>query len=77
MYQEYFAITIPDANRAMIPEKWKSSATQYERYPKQKIKVHSIVGLTVMNLNYLVTNALNSPNDIPKNRDQKASFKKL
>ena len=42
-----------------------------------KIKVHSIVGLTVKNLKYFVQTALAKPKNIPRNNDQKHKRKKL
>lgn len=77
LYQEYFDIKIPEAKRAIIPEKWNNSATQYERYPKQNINVHSTTGFTVRNLKNFVTIALIKANAIPVNIDQKLNLKKL
>jgi hypothetical protein len=34
-----------------------NSAVLYDKYPKQKIKLHSIMGLTVKNLIFLSINA--------------------
>lgn len=77
MYHEYLAIKIELANNEIIPEKWKSSATQYERYPKQKISVHSTTGFTVRNLKFFVTMELTIPVTIPTKIEKKLKLIKL
>jgi hypothetical protein len=73
LYHVYLAINIPDVNNAMIPEKWKSSVIQYERYPKTNIILHSITGLTVKNLQFLRSIELQTPQSSPMNIEKNAN----
>lgn len=56
---------MPQANSETIPDSSTSSATTYDRYPKQNTKAHSIIVLCVNVLKRLNARALIKPTAAP------------
>jgi hypothetical protein len=64
-------------SKAMIPEQCINSAVLYAKYPKQKIILHSIIGLIVKNLIFLNIKAETTLQNTPLRTERTLNFIKL